>query len=202
MDVNALNAAKLAALTGAVKTYVAKDDGQDHHIEAFNKNCPAPKVLELKIGAQVMLLKNLDTEEYGLVNGSVGVVESFTTLGPVVKFQRTKLIVEEAQWEIREQEVRADGSFAYKVVATRSQTPLKLCWAVTVHKCQGQTLDRAIVDMNEAFEAGMAYTALSRVRNLQSLSVVDFPSSRIRVNEECLRFYENLRKTQQADSLL
>jgi len=193
VDVDRLNALKLGALPGEMKTYRAKDHGETYHTEHFNKNCPAPETLNLKVGAQVMLLWNVSDS---LVNGSLGVVRSFTTKGPLVEFEEGSLLVEEATWSITEQEAKKGekGAFKYKVVATRHQIPLKLAWAQTVHKCQGMTLDRAIVDVGEAFTHGMVYVALSRVRNLESLSVVDFHDSRVQVNKECLDFYRSIEQ--------
>lgn len=189
VDVDKLNADKLRALAGDAKTFHALDNGEPYHTEHFNKNCPAPQTLHLKVGAQVMLLVNEDVSR-GLVNGSLGVVTSFTTKGPVVKFESDSLVVEPNQWEIKEQEAKKGGGFLYKIVATRVQIPLKLAWASTVHKCQGMTLDQAIVDMTGAFTTGMVYVALSRVRNLESLSIIDFDDSKVQVSRECLAFYE------------
>lgn len=192
VDVDSYNAARIDALTTPPKTFYAKDSGLPHHTEYFNKNCPAPAKLTLKIGAQVMILSNLDVLN-GVVNGSVGIVNAFLTTGVEVKLTNgSKVVVENDSWEIKEQEVGVAGTIRYKVVATRTQLPLKVCYSVTCHKVQGMTLDRAIIDMNEAFDSGMVYVALSRVRNLKSLSIVDFPLSKIRVSKECLAFYENL----------
>lgn len=191
VDVNRYNADRLAKLSGELKRFHAKDDGQPYHAEYFDKHCPAPTTLELKLGAQVMLLVNLDVQG-GLVNGSVGVVKAFGPDGITVAFDSGTEIVEENTWEIKEQVATFGAGLRYKVVATRVQYPLKLAYSVSVHKSQGSTLDRAVVDLSEAFAEGQSYTALSRVRNLESLSIVDFPTSAIRVNAECLRFYESL----------
>jgi ATP-dependent exoDNAse (exonuclease V) alpha subunit len=195
VDVNSYNEERLALLPGTKKVYQARDFGETYHTDYFNKNCPAPETLELKVGAQVMLLTNMNTE-IGLVNGSVGKVLSFSLEGPVVQFVHGgKAIVSENEWSIKEQEAKTGGGFKYKVVATRNQIPLKLAYACSTHKSQGATLDRAVIDLNEAFAEGQAYCALSRVRSLESLSVRDFPSSKIRVNQECLDFYKALEES-------
>jgi ATP-dependent exoDNAse (exonuclease V) alpha subunit len=191
IDVNKYNAEKLAQIPTPLKVYKSKDSGLPHHIESFDKNCNAPKILELKVGAQVMLLRNIDTEG-GFVNGSIGVVTGYSTEGVVVKFINGKKNVSEETWEIKEQEATVTGEIKYKVVATRTQIPLKIAFASSVHKTQGLTIDRAVVDMNGAFTSGQVYTALSRVRDIDSLSLVDFPTSRIWVDRESINFYKKI----------
>ena len=98
------------------------------------------------------------------------------------------------KWEIKEQVADVTGELKYKVAATFTQIPLKLCWAVTIHRAQGQTLDAALVELNGAFEAGQHYVALSRVRQLEHLSVVPFSHDRVRVHPACVEFYKSLEK--------
>jgi len=193
-DVDRINKEKLAELKTPVKFYRCRDSGQPYHTDAFNKNCPAPEVLELKVGARVMLLVNENVKE-GLVNGAIGTVRGFTTEGVSVQFDKDSLIVGEHQWEIKEQEVGISG-MQYKVVATRRQIPLRVAWAVSAHKTQGCTFDHAYVDMSSAFSEGQIYTSLSRVRSLDGLYLTDFDPSRIKVDSKCLDFYRNLNKTE------
>lgn len=192
VDVGRYNAERLEALPGKVTTFKARDMGQPYHTDAFNRNCPAPQELDLKVGALVTLLVNLDVDQ-GLVNGSVGVVKAFSSGGVRVQFKSGTALVELAEWHIKEQEAGVDGKVRFKTVATRRQMPLKLAWAGSVHKAQGQTLDRVILDVREAFAEGQIYVALSRVRNLESLSIVgSIPAEAIRVNRDCVRFYREL----------
>jgi ATP-dependent exoDNAse (exonuclease V) alpha subunit len=189
-DVDRHNKEQLDKLTTPSKIYTARDHGAPHFIESLEKNCPAPKVLELKIGAQVILLSNLDVEK-GFVNGSIGTVQSYASTGVRVQFKTGTIIVEEEEWQIKDQEADSQGKIQSRVVATRTQIPLKLCWAITVHRAQGKTLDRAVVDVEEAFSTGMCYTALSRVRNMESLSISgSIPHEAIQVNLSCVEFYE------------
>lgn len=195
IDVDRYNAERLASLPGVVKTYHARDTGMPYHTDAFNKNCPAPQVLDLKVGAQVMLLANIDVQDRGLCNGTIGVVKAFGPEGVTVQFRGETALVEHNDWQIKEQEAGIDKTIRFKVVATRRQIPLKVCYAVTVHKVQGSTLDRAVVDVTEAFAEHQIYCALSRVRDLESLSIVGkIPHSAIRVNAHCVEFYDEIER--------
>lgn len=189
IDVDFENKRRLAALTTPARTYIARDTGLPNFLETMERNCPAPRVLELKVGALVCLLANLDTN-MGYCNGSIGVVQAFAADGVKVKFLRGTTVVNEKDWDIKEQEVGLDGKMMSKTRATRSQIPLKLAYASTVHRVQGQTLDRTSVDMTEAFAPHQIYCALSRVRDTGSLSIVGGISARaVRVNQKCLDFY-------------
>lgn len=194
-NVDAYNAERLAALPGQAKVYRAQDSGLPHHTDAFNRNCPAPEMLELKVGAQVMCLVNRLEED--IVNGSIGIVKAFGPAGVTVQFQSGSALIELNEWSIKEQEVALGGNIVFKVVASRRQMPLKVCYSVTVHKIQGQTLDRAIIDVSKAFADGMVYVALSRVRDMQSLSLASpIPPSAVRVNRQCIQFYRELEDRQ------
>ncbi len=132
--------------------------------------------LNLTVGAQVMLIKNMDTDSR-LVNGSRGVVVGFDagpTFYPIVEFLcGKKMTVEEATWPI-------DG---YEKFAKRTQVPLRLAWAVTIHKSQGSTLDCALIDIGDStFEYGQAYVALSRVRDMNSLYIHEFDPKAVRAH--------------------
>lgn len=185
--VDAYNDAKLAKLPGTPTLFEAADTGYPEQIEKLKANCIAPTLLALKPGAQVMLLKNLDTEG-GLVNGSLGVVKKFDRFGgPVVEFnigtsdKRTReVVLERARWEIKNEDI---------VLATRSQYPLRLAWAITIHKSQGMTLNKVRADLSDVFEHGQAYVALSRARTLEGLYLTGFDHRRITADPDALRFY-------------
>lgn len=193
VDVDYVNTLKLKEIQSPTKTYYAQDDGNEKFKTFFDKNCPAPSILNLKEGAQVMLLKNLDFD-LGLVNGAMGIVTKFLSDDVVVvKFaQGNEEMIEMYEWEIKEQIFKDDGKISYRKIASRKQIPLKLAWATTIHKSQGMTLDRAEIDISEAFAAGQAYVALSRVKDLNGLSLKPFDKSRIFVNNKCIGFYKNL----------
>lgn len=195
VDVDRYNAERLAQLTTQAKAYRAMDVGDPRYTDAFNRNCPAPEVLNLKVGALVMLLVNVDVEGRGLVNGSVGKVKSFGPDGVHVQFKDGPALIGLNEWGIKEQEVGIDGKIKLKTVATRRQIPLRLAYSCSIHKAQGQTLDRVVVDLNEAFGNSMIYTALSRVRDMESLSLAaPIDPSKVRVNRHCVRFYEDIEE--------
>lgn len=196
IDINRYNDSKYQSIAAPEQAFYCKDTGSDRYVTVFDKNCPAPPILKLKPGSQVMLLANLDVKE-GLVNGSIGRVTGFSTCGPIVEFENGACsVVDNYKWEAKEQELDLSGKMRYKVVATRSQIPLKLAWAASVHKTQGQTLDRAIIDVSAAFEYGQIYVALSRVKSLEGLSLVDFSPSAIKAHPHCINFYQEKTKTQ------
>lgn len=160
---------------------------KNHHAtrEKFTKNCMAPEILQICIGTQVMLLKNLDLA-IGLANGSRGVVIGFVDENPLVRFLNgVESIVEREIWEYE------DGS---KKILQASQVPLKVAYAITIHKCQGSTLDYTEINLSGVFEYGQAYVALSRVKNLEGLSIIgNFDYDCIQAHPEALKYYETLK---------
>jgi ATP-dependent DNA helicase PIF1 len=190
LDVDFFNKKELSKIKSQSKTYYAIDSGSEAWKKFFDKNCQSPAALELKIGAQVILLKNLDIE-MGLVNGSVGIVNKLYEDTVEVKFITGVFTIEPFDWEIKQNELNPlTNEMQKKVVAKRRQLPLRLAWALTVHKAQGATLDRADIDVGEAFACGQVYVSLSRVRTLGSLRVKKFNPDRIMVNEKCMNFYK------------
>jgi ATP-dependent DNA helicase PIF1 len=190
IDVDAYNKVELDKLPTKKHSYYASDEGADQWRKFFDKNAQAPSRLDLKVGAQVILLKNLDPKS-GLVNGSVGVVHKLFESTVEVKFAAGIFPIETHEWEITQNEFNAVTNTMKKVsLAKRKQLPLRLAWAMTIHKGQGSTLDRAEIDVSEAFAAGQVYVALSRVRNLASLRIKAFNPNKIMVNRKCLNFYK------------
>ena len=156
---------------------------------AFNNALPAEYQLHLKIGAQVMFIKNDDQKpiknsegvmSWRWVNGTIGKVIAFGEGNQVLveadgevhtvgmsTWQKVRYLVEE---EFNEGTGKFDETLVPEVLAEFKQIPLRLAWAVTVHKSQGQTYDEVIVDMGSgAFSSGHTYVALSRVRSLEGL---------------------------------
>jgi len=181
-EVAAENQRRLDELPGQEVIHKAKD---------FNPRllfgCPAPAELKLKKGAQVILLRNLRFER-GLVNGARGVVEGFSesasTYGfPTVRFTSGYTEV------IRPQEFSME--IGNKTVATRKQFPLDLAWALSIHKSQGMTIDRVVLNLGSIFECGMAYVALSRVTTLAGLRLIGLNPHLIKAHPKVLHFYRS-----------
>ncbi|MDB5175286.1 MAG: helicase [Candidatus Saccharibacteria bacterium] len=159
VDVEAINNTHLAALMTKSRTYTMTTKGAKQRVEQLTKSLLAPEKLELKIGAEVMFVANNFAEGY--VNGSRGRVLDFRDDGPLVELLNgRKMVVEPFTWNLTE-----DG----RSIAEARQLPLRLAWAITIHKSQGMSLDAAEIDLSKAFTPGMGYVALSRVRSLDGL---------------------------------
>lgn len=183
-DVNMINKRELEKLTGEEKTFVAMDS--DPSLKTFlNNTTSVEHTLRLREGAQVMLLKNLNIVA-GLVNGARGAVIGWSNNGnPIVKFMNgTSHEVKMEKWI-----VKSGGGNQI----TRSQIPLRLAWAFSIHKSQGMTLDCVEVSLSKVFECGQAYVALSRAKNLKSLRILDFVSTCVRADQKVIKFYQNLQ---------
>jgi ATP-dependent DNA helicase PIF1 len=151
--------------------------------EKIKKNCIVPQNLQLCIGAQVMLLYNINLE-IGLANGSRGIITNFEDNLPVVKFiNGVECPIDYQEWIIEE-----NGE---KIISI-TQIPLKVAYAITVHRSQGLTIDFAELDLSDIFEYGQAYVALSRVKNLDGLSIKNLNIKKIFANKKAIKYYENL----------
>ncbi|KAF3904134.1 hypothetical protein AA313_de0203748 [Arthrobotrys entomopaga] len=244
-EVDNANNAQLRTLKTASEVYTAQDESAILDAQQRDKllsNCMAPQTLELKVGAQVMLVKNMDET---LVNGSLGRIISFVSEKTFNMADETgtadiifgsqegeeygvmsgaqKAIFERysneqsststikkyplVQWSI------ADGTQrrtlvlpeAWKfelptgeVQASRKQVPLILAWALSIHKAQGQTLDRVKVDLNKVFEKGQAYVALSRATTQEGLQVLNFDARKVMAHDKVRAFYKSLTSAEAA----
>lgn len=159
-DVDAINNAELAKLKGKPYTFQMEEWGDEFMVQALKRSCLSPEKLILKEGAVVMFTRN--NFNAGYVNGSIGKVERFTKGGdPVIKLLSGATVYpEQAKWTARKR--REERAYI-------KQIPLRLAWAITVHKSQGMSLDTAMVDLSRTFEYGQGYVAISRVRTLQGL---------------------------------
>jgi ATP-dependent exoDNAse (exonuclease V) alpha subunit len=186
IDVDSMNEAKLRELEEDEVSYEQTTTGSENYIENLQRSVLAPKVLKLKQGALVMAVKNSLDRKY--VNGSIGTVVGFEpyTDYPIVEFLNGKEVsMQPDTWELR------DGD---KKRASITQIPLRLAWAITVHKSQGMTLDAARIDLRKAFVEGMGYVALSRVKNIENLYLTGINQMALRVSEEAQRIDVSLRE--------
>lgn len=158
-DVDYINRVELGKIDAPSFVYEMTSSGVDFLVENLKKNCLSPEKLELKVGAVVMFTRNrLDD---GYVNGTIGEVLELTPNRIVVRTSDGDVVVPKiVEWEHVEKDV---------VKAHIAQYPLRLAWAITVHKSQGMSLDSASIDLSRAFEFGQGYVAISRVRSLAGL---------------------------------
>lgn len=179
IDVDAINNNELEKLEDEPHEFYMQILGEEKLTAALKNTCLAPEVLRLKKNAVVMFVRN--NFEQGYVNGTMGKVAGFNHNGdPVVQmYSGKKVTVTPAHWTI------LDGE---KTIAQLTQLPLRLAWAITVHKSQGMTLDAAELDLRKSFLLGMGYVALSRVRSLSGLKLLGFNDLALKVHPQISEF--------------
>lgn len=163
-----MNDAKLESLPGIARSYQgARSDG----FGVTGARLPAPEDLELKINAQVMFVKNDSAGRW--VNGTIGIVKKLASDTIVIAIGDTEYEVEPEKWQTIGYEFSVEEEkIVEKTLGTYTQFPLILAWAVTIHKSQGKTLDRVIIDLGSgAFAPGQLYVALSRCRTLEGIAL-------------------------------
>jgi len=189
LDVDAINSRQLMALPGRLCGYQMRSSGRPPLVAGLKNSCLAPAELFLKKEALVMFVKN--NFEQGYVNGTLGKVIDFDPNGlPIVEtMAKRKIVAAPVAWVIEEDEA---------VIAEIVQIPLRLAWAITVHKSQGMSLDGAEIDLSKSFERGMGYVALSRVRSLEGLRLMGLNEMALLVNEEVSALDQKLKEMSQA----
>lgn len=196
-EADAYNKAKFDSIDSPIEDFLSDDGvlrGDDYIynnfsetenkiLEIFNKNCRFDKELRFKLGAKVMLLSNLDFAT-GLINGSIGTIKAFLDNAITVLFDNGV-----------EKDIKREA-FEYfyndKPIAQRRQYPLKLAYAITIHKSQGMTLDKLFIDCKRIFEKGQAYVAMSRVKTLDGLYLANFTPDRVSADSKVVEFYNSL----------
>ena len=203
-----LNTEMLTHLTSEVHELVCTDEVDEtgstrkwnkraaEHLQKLNKDCNMTAGLKAKlslaVGARVMLRRNVNTKT-GLVNGAIGTVLSITVKHVTVQFDH---ISEPYNVE----KVKSRFMVMKNFYVYRKQFQLILAYAVTIHKCQGLSLDCTIVDLfDQVFSAGMAYVALYRIRSLSGLYLAAFDPKSIMVSTSCLKEVNRLRATYKKD---
>ena len=209
-DVNAINLRGVDKLEGEEVKYKALDFFKDDAMKELYKNSfTYHDSIVLKVGAQVMLVKNLDVKGK-LVNGSRGVVTELIEDDPIdcpggtvtVQFMDGKIrVIKPDTQDVKEEQMQRKGQVYQEpvVIASRCQFPLKLAYALTVHKLQGLSIDYLHVDLKGAFSAGQAYVALSRATSFDTLKVTNFTSSCVKTSEQVKNFYNNIGNKRQRD---
>jgi ATP-dependent DNA helicase PIF1 len=177
-EVDKINAERLAKLPGDAKNYLMNQYGTAKYLEILKNGCLSPENLLLKIGATVMFTKNSQTEKFA--NGTLGIVRDFDSTGyPVVEMRNNQTVaVYPMEWALE-----IDG----KVRARVLQLPLRLAWAMTIHKSQGMSMDAAAMDLTNVFEYGQGYVALSRVRRLKGLHLFGIGPRAFQIHPEVIK---------------
>jgi len=184
-DVDAINNRELEKIIGEPAVFEMKWAGNKNVVDLLKRGCLAPEKLLLKKGAKVMFVKN--NFEAGYVNGTLGEVAYFDVDDglPVVQTYNGRTIKAGlAKWTIEEDD---------KIKAQVDQIPLRLAWAITVHKSQGMNLDSAEIDLSKCFEEGMGYVALSRLRSLNGLKLNGINGIAFTVSNEAVELDKKLK---------
>lgn len=193
-DVDRINTEKLASLSGASKAYLMDMSGSAALIESLKRGCLSPERLELKHGAVVMCTKN--NQAAGYANGTLAQVVGFEEGSgyPVIETRDGRtLIVSPLDWVVEE-----NG----KIRAKLTQIPLRLAWAITIHKSQGTSLDAALIDLSRAFEYGQGYVALSRVRTLEGVYLLGWSEQALAIHPEVRALDARLRESSEKAALV
>ena len=191
-----LNDLRLAQIEDDEHGFYAESAGPVNLVDRLKKNMLAPEHLVLKTGAAVMALRNDADHQY--VNGSIGTVRGFAPESkggwPIVEFENGNIVtMKHASWEMMDGET---------VLASVKQVPLRCAWAITIHKSQGMTLDRAVMDLRRTFAPGMGYVALSRVENLDGLYLGGINDRAFLVSPDAVMLDSILRRRSDAASEL
>jgi hypothetical protein len=192
MDVDRINQAELIKLPGEPYSFHMTATGDKLLAEGLKRGCLSPERLDLKIGAVVMFTKNDPDGRF--VNGTLGAISDFSHEDgyPVVITKGGQTVfTKPAEWKVNEDET---------VKAGIEQVPLRLAWAITVHKSQGMSLDAAVMDLSHAFEYGQGYVALSRVRTLAGLHLLGWNERALRVHPLALEKDADFRRASGEES--
>ncbi len=196
VDVDRINLSELDKLKGEPKLFVYESKGSAKNIEKIFKSSLVLETLALKKGAVVIFIKN--NPEAGYVNGTTGTVVSFSPIDnmPIVRTtEGLKIKLDLEEWSLEND--------SGKVTATVSQVPLRLAWAITIHKSQGMTLDAAEIDLSKTFETGQGYVALSRIKNIEGLRLMGLNPMALRVDPLILHIDDRIKQASKkaADSI-
>lgn len=187
LDVDKINSDELAKLPTPAQNFIYTSQGAKSNIEKIFKSSMVQENMILKKDAVVMFIKN--NPEKGYINGTTGIVIDFSKDEnlPIVKLSNGYTVkVPLEDWSIENDK----GSITAKV----SQLPLKLAWAITIHKSQGMTLDSAQIDLSKTFEVGQGYVALSRIKNIEGLQLIGFNDTALMVDSLILSIDDRIKQ--------
>ena len=190
LDVDRINDKELDKLPTKAYNFKYESEGAKSNITKLFKSSLVQEELTLKKNAVVMFIKN-NPEKY-IVNGSTGVIIDFTkdTGLPIVKLTTGYIVkVEYEDWSIENDKG--------KIVSKISQIPLKLAWAITIHKSQGMTLDAAQMDLSKTFEVGQGYVSLSRIKNIDGLQLLGYNEMALKVDATILSIDDRIKQASQ-----
>jgi len=184
LDKLAKNGCEFYAYEMDIRVHSDLQRSKSYLIKKFRKYCSVSERVELCVGAQVMLVKNIDLS-CGLANGSRGIVSGFNSYDmPIVRFLNgEERVVSMELWEMDDRNRKAVRAY---------QIPLRVAYAISIHKSQGCSLDYAEIDLSDIFEHGQAYVALSRVKSLHGLSITAINYDCIKADPVAVSYYEKL----------
>ena len=187
MDVESINKKELDVIKNEKEIFLAEKKGLKKDIEKIFSTSMVLESLELKIDALVVFIKN--NLQRGYINGTMGKVVSFdkSTLKPQVEIFSGRIIDVDVEEWTKETE-------SGKVTALVKQIPLRLAWAMTIHKSQGMTLDSAEIDLSKTFERGQGYVALSRLKTLKNLKLLGLNQKALEVDPDVIRIDKIFQK--------
>lgn len=190
-EATAINKAKLDELSGEEFTFDGETNGEFRDL-----GLQAEQTLKLKEGAQIMFIKNDSGENRKFFNGKIGKIKSISNSEIHIAFPNEEdLLLEKSSWQSFEYKTDPDEVIIQQQIGEFSQYPIKLAWAVTIHKSQGLTFDHAIIDAGKSFIAGQVYVALSRVRTLNGLILKSkINTSSLRSNTEVINYMQPVKE--------
>ncbi|SFV66321.1 putative helicase [hydrothermal vent metagenome] len=190
IDVDRINEGELNKLKSPARVYTHRERGMKHHIEKIFKTSMVLEKLTLKKGAVVIFIKNSSEQKY--FNGTIAVVTGFNASDkmPIVQTMNgDKIMLSYDDWIVEDEEGKS--------IAKVSQIPLRLAWAITIHKSQGMTLDAVEIDLSKTFETGQGYVALSRIRNIDGLRLMGLNDMALRVDPLILKVDSRIKLASQ-----